>query len=201
MPELQRTGQCDVGSVTSEALVRSHDGMNFGAASAASWQVRGRSGRSSLETRSEPRGLDNRHPHRRRARRSGEFGLIPILLSSWPSFYEGVGCQAPRRFPIVRASSRRSGLLPSREAAEAAPITSTSVERTSRCLHTGRSVRSQAWARPPSIRGDARSHTSCTHALDRRARRSICKTVPAGTRRAIERRAPVWADGARPSVG
>jgi hypothetical protein len=56
-------------------------------------------------------------------------------------------------------------------------------------------------ARPPSIRGDARSHTSCTHALDRRARRSICKTVPAGTRRAIERRAPVWADGARPSVG
>ena len=49
-----------------------------------------------------------------------------LILISWPSFYEAVGCQAPCDSSTVRASSRRSGLLPSREAAEAAPITSTS---------------------------------------------------------------------------
>ena len=66
------------------------------------------------------------------------------LLNSWPSFYEAVGCQAPRRSSSVRASSRRSGLLPSRELAEAAPVTSSLFDRTSCATHTGRSVRSQA---------------------------------------------------------
>ena len=99
----------------------------------------------------------------------------------------------------VRASSRRSGLLPSKGPAEAAPVT-TPWSRDVRARRSHWPVREHSGiARPPSIRGDSRSHTSCTYALDRRARRSICTTVPEGTRRASERRAPVD-DGARPRV-
>ena len=105
----------------------------------------------------------------------------------------------PLRSSNVRASSRRSGLLTKREPTEAAPLIIPSSERSSRAWLALAGPWKSGLARPPSIRGDSRSRTSCTHALDRGARRSICKTVPVGTQRSSERRAPVWT-GARARV-
>jgi hypothetical protein len=126
-----------------------------------------------------------------------------FLLSLLPSFYEVIGCQAPAILPPFErapagADSSRVG-SPRRRRQSSTPAVVTYVRRRSFLLA---GPWKSGWSRPPSIRGDSRSHTSCSYALDRGARRSICKTVPAGTRRTSERRAPVWtgAPGARPYV-
>src|SRR5215213_3883798 len=103
----------------------------------------------------------------------------------------------PPHLSIVRASSRRSGLLPSREAAEAAldvmpvfrsckpsGVTLAGPSKFRHCLTTF-----YPWWRVATHQ--------LQHALDRGARRSICYTVPAGTRRPSERRPPVCARALR----
>jgi hypothetical protein len=90
------------------------------------------------------------------------------------SFYEATRCQAPGDLQNLRTSFRRSGLLMSKEPAEAAP------RSRPRSLHHARRPVCPTGGPcgvelcptpfyPCSIRGDRskRSRTSCTHALDR----------------------------------
>jgi hypothetical protein len=100
----------------------------------------------------------------------------------------------PPRVLTVRASSRRSGLLTSREVAEAAL----------ECLPVVRSCKPPGLtlAGPSRFRQCLPDHLLSVVALGHspaaacagpRARRSICSTVPGGTQRTSERRAPVCA--------
>ena len=117
---------------------------------------------------------------------------VSALPASHPPFYEVLGCQAPAVSSLFkRAPAGVASHLA--EAAEAAREFIPSVDRANHpCLTLAGPWKFRHCLTTFYPWWLAATH-QLQHALDRGARRSICETVPAGTRRTSERRAPVCA--------